>query len=244
LGDRPSGDPARLGILCGVMGGSVIYSRRFFEEVRRDPPTASPLLFPETVFNAPASHLGAILGRTGRNDTLVGDQTGFLHALALGATWLTDGVVDSCLVVGSEEADWLTAEATGLFHRQIPTAEGAGALLLSREFSPVELLGVTEPEAFTAGQSRWVAARRVAEQLGLGRVPTPLWEVGWEHPEDHGAAVTAMVPIVGDGLAAGGAWACVAAVHALQQARVNRAAVRVLGANLQALGALFGRTSA
>ena len=45
----------RLGIVVCVMAGSVNYSRRFYEEVLREPATASPLIFPETVFNAPAS---------------------------------------------------------------------------------------------------------------------------------------------------------------------------------------------
>lgn len=57
----------RLGIVCAVMGGGVSYSRRFYAEVLSNPQTASPLLFPETVFNAPAAHLGAILGATGPN---------------------------------------------------------------------------------------------------------------------------------------------------------------------------------
>ena len=52
----------RLGIVACTMAGSVAYSRRFYEEVLREPATASPLVFPETVFNAPASHLAAYLG--------------------------------------------------------------------------------------------------------------------------------------------------------------------------------------
>ena len=45
----------RLGIVVGMMAGSVNYSRRFYEEVLKDPATASPLIFPETVFNASAT---------------------------------------------------------------------------------------------------------------------------------------------------------------------------------------------
>lgn len=243
LGDRPVGDPARLGILCAVMGGSVIYSRRFFEEVLRDPPTASPLLFPETVFNAPASHIGAIVGSSGRNDTVVGDQSGFLHALALGATWLVDGLVDACLVVGSEEADWLTAEAAHLFHRRAVTAEGAGALLLSRESGPVELLGVSEPQLFVAGRNRNKAAEQVTSQLSAEPSPLQLWEVSSDTcataPAD---GVTRLVPILGDGLAAAGAWACVGAIDSLARSSgQSRTAVRAVGANLQAIGAVFGK---
>src|SRR5687767_15655864 len=44
----------RVGIIMCVMSGCVNYSRRFYDETLRDPATASPLLFPETVFNAPS----------------------------------------------------------------------------------------------------------------------------------------------------------------------------------------------
>src|SRR5262245_26804083 len=49
----------QLGIILCVMTGCVNYSRRFYDETLKDPATASPLVFPETVFNAPASHLAA-----------------------------------------------------------------------------------------------------------------------------------------------------------------------------------------
>lgn len=94
-----AGDPSRLGVVSCVMGGSVQYSRRFYAEVLADPSTASPLLFPETVFNAPASHIGALLGARSRNDTLVSDETGVLAGLLVGAEWLESGWVDRCLVV-------------------------------------------------------------------------------------------------------------------------------------------------
>jgi len=45
----------RLGIIFCVTAGCVQYSRRFYDEAWRNPPTASPLVFPETVFNAPSS---------------------------------------------------------------------------------------------------------------------------------------------------------------------------------------------
>ena len=42
----------RLGIVACLMPGCVMYSRRFYEEVLQNPATASPLIFPETVFNS------------------------------------------------------------------------------------------------------------------------------------------------------------------------------------------------
>ena len=91
---------ARLGIITCVMSGCVNYSRRFYHEVLENPAEASPLLFPETVFNAPASHLGSVLGNISLNYTLVGDPGAFVQGLALGANWVVEGRVDGCLVVG------------------------------------------------------------------------------------------------------------------------------------------------
>ena len=231
-------DRARVGVVCAVMGGGVIYSRRFYEEVRQNPQFASPLLFPETVFNAPASHLSALLGSAAPNDTLVGDQTGFISGLVIAADWLQRGTVDACLVVGAEEADWLTAEAAQCFPGRAPVAEGAGALLLSRNPGPVELLAISEPEPFFRGRSRSAATAAVRTQLAG-------WEPAVEYDEGD------VQGIFGDGLAAVGAWAAVAAVTAIAVApeaeteavprTVERAAALVTGANFQAHGVVFGR---
>lgn len=67
----PPNNP-RLGIIFCVMAGCVNYSRRFYDETLKDPATASPLVFPETVFNAPMSHIAALLGATAGHYTLVG----------------------------------------------------------------------------------------------------------------------------------------------------------------------------
>jgi 3-oxoacyl-(acyl-carrier-protein) synthase len=53
LGDdtgRISAGSLRIGIVVCAMTGCVNYSRRFYDETLRDPATASPLVFPETVF--------------------------------------------------------------------------------------------------------------------------------------------------------------------------------------------------
>ena len=98
-----------------MLAGLVTYSRRFYEEVLRDPATASPLIFPETVFNAPASHLAAYLGSTAPNCTLVGDDGMFLQGLALAAQWLMEDEIDGCVVIGAEELDWLVPTRYGSF---------------------------------------------------------------------------------------------------------------------------------
>ena len=61
-GVRPNSDRSRrLGVIVCLQSGCVQFSYRFFDETLKDPTTASPLLFPETVFAAPASHVAALL---------------------------------------------------------------------------------------------------------------------------------------------------------------------------------------
>ena len=72
----------RTAVVFAISNGGVIYTRRFYSEiVKAGAQSASPLLFPETVFNAPASHLAAILGICGASYTVVGD--GAVGVLAL-----------------------------------------------------------------------------------------------------------------------------------------------------------------
>src|SRR5213592_5210520 len=129
---RVSNGSLRLGIILCVMTGCVNYSRRFYDETLKDPATASPLVFPETVFNAPASHLAALLGTSAINYTLVGDPAAFLQGLALAADWLVSERVEGCLVVGAEETDWLTTDAFRRFQRKLILSDGAGAVYVRR----------------------------------------------------------------------------------------------------------------
>ena len=118
----------RLGIIVCLQSGCVHYSYRFFDETLKDPATASPLLFPETVFSAPASHVASLLGNAPLVYTLLGDPASFLQGLALGAEWLEEKRVDACLVIGAEETNWLRADALWhLDHRAIISG-GAGAV--------------------------------------------------------------------------------------------------------------------
>jgi hypothetical protein len=119
-----------LGLILCTLAGSVAYSRRFYEEVLREPATASPLIFPETVFNAAASHLAAYLGSTEISYTLVGDDGTFLQGLVIAAQWLAQGRVDGCVVVGAEEQDWIVAD-THFSARCHPRQRG-GALYLKQ----------------------------------------------------------------------------------------------------------------
>jgi hypothetical protein len=256
LGDDASqftAGAARLGIVLCVMSGCVNYSRRFYDEVLRDPATASPLVFPETVFNAPSSHLAALLGTTAINYTLVGDPGTYLQGLALAAEWLSREKVEGCLVVGSEEMDWLTADAFRMFSRRLVLSDGAGALYLRRESGPVELAAVTDAHLFIDRAGRICAARKAAAQLRSGVTASLLCDGRQDIPQlDHAEAAAwngwagpTISPkrILGEGLMAAAAWQCVAAVEALTRGPAREALVNVAGCNQQVIGAKFARTT-
>src|SRR5206468_8816270 len=95
-----------------VSNGGVIYTKRFYRDiVESGAQAASPLLFPETVFNAAASHLAAILGITGATYTLVGDGAVGILAIRMAEDLMASEAFDYCLVVGAEEIDWLLCDA-------------------------------------------------------------------------------------------------------------------------------------
>jgi hypothetical protein len=242
----------RLGVVFCVMSGCVNYSRRFYDEVLRDPATASPLVFPETVFNAPASHLAALLGATGINYTLVGDPGMFLQGLAQGAQWIERGQVDACLVVSAEEGDWMTVEASALFEPQMVVSEGAGAIYLKGAAAgKVALEGVTEAFSFNGAHERMTAAAQMQMEL------VQAGQADWLCDSLTGCAKTdaaetaawasAVVPqwsskkILGEAFAATSAWQCVLACERVASEAVTVVNVSVVGCNQQAIGARWSK---
>src|ERR1041385_5361641 len=149
-----SQDTDRMALIFAISNGGVMYTKRFFREiVSSGAQAASPLLFPETVFNAPASHLAAILGVTGATYTVVGDGAVGLLAIKMAEDLMANEAIDYCLVVAAEEADWLLCDAYHKwrllrstppiepFHdppRGTILSEGAGAILVGRN-GPIQI---------------------------------------------------------------------------------------------------------
>ena len=169
-----------IAVISAVSSGGVIYTRRFYETiVEKGASAASPLLFPETVYNAPASHLAALLGIDGISYTLVGDSTVGISAMRLAEQLLETGQASHCLVVGGEEVDWILCEGyrrwrfvtakpgIALFARHPAgtlLAEGAAALVLSRE-GPVRLRRIHDGVPFFNSAGAREAASRVCSSL-------------------------------------------------------------------------------
>jgi 3-oxoacyl-(acyl-carrier-protein) synthase len=176
---------ARTALIFAVSNGGVIYTKRFYHDiVASGAQAASPLLFPETVFNAPASHLAAILGITGASYTLVGDGAVGVLALKMAEDLLASETLDRCLVVGAEEADWLLCDAYRKWRllcsapplepfQQPPRgtilSEGAGALLLGRD-GDIRLEKTVAGTNFYRQREAGEALRKIFEELADAEV--------------------------------------------------------------------------
>lgn len=173
----------RIALVFAIANGGVIYTKRFYHDiVVSGADAASPLLFPETVFNAAASHLAAIIGITGTSYTLVGDGSVGLAAMRMAEDLLEKNDLDYCLVVGAEEADWLLCDAYAKWRllRSAPPiepfhqpakgtvlSEGAGAVLVGRTgFVRIETI---HPGTYYATRRKLrETATGVLAEVGLG----------------------------------------------------------------------------
>jgi 3-oxoacyl-(acyl-carrier-protein) synthase len=250
---RPaSGTHLRIGIIVCLQTGCVQFSARFFEETLKDAATASPLLFPETVFAAPACHVAALLENTPLVCTLTGDASSYAQGLALGIDWLHEGRVDACLAIGAEEIHWLSADALRHFDRRVVISGGAAALCLSLnpEWSlGAELELITDAHSYTALTNRRLAAKQMRAQMPAQGQAEILCDGLVESPRADAAEMDAWAGwngprlspkrILGEGLMAAAAWQCVAACDVIADGKFNAANISLVGANQQAVGIRF-----
>ena len=154
-------------LVFAIASGGVLYTRRFYDTILKEGPlAASPLLFPETVYNAPASHLAAMLGTDAATYTLVGDGSIGISALAFADQLLAcHPELEQCIVVAAEECDWILSEAYASWRLLTRTpritlgihgtpsgmllAEGAAALVVGRTSNtasaPIQIQSATAP---------------------------------------------------------------------------------------------------
>jgi len=240
-------DISRLAVVFAISNGGVIYTKRFYNDiVTAGAGAASPILFPETVFNAPASHVAAVFGVTGPTYTLVGDGAVGLSALNMAVDLMENDALDHCLVVGAEEGDWLLCDAYAkwrLLRAEPPIepfarpakgtilSEGAGAVLLSRR-GMVQIKS-SHPGAFFA--NRQEVQSRIECVLRELDAPSPYAVVtsanGTFADTPQSAAITRImpdafiysaVPSLGEGVGADGLWQVIIAAQFLTNRSIPR----------------------
>ena len=246
---------ARTALVFAISDGAVIYTRKFYEQiVRQGANTASPLLFPETVYNAPGSHLAAMLGIDGASYTLVGDQSVGLAALAFAAQLLHLGEVDRVVVVGAEECDWILCEAYDTWRlARRPLAEGAAAVLLAREGGVRVETTLGEP-FFRRREAGAALGRELGRLGGAAAADLVVASANGTFIDATEAAVLALLapaaPVwrvkdsLGEAPGASALWQVIAAALAVRRGEARNALVPVLGFNQQAAGATLTPPSA
>lgn len=244
----------RTGIVFVTLNGSVNFSRRFYAEVIENPLLASPILFPETVFNAPASHLSSLLESTAPNYTLIGDSAQFISGMDIAAQWLAEGGVEQCLVVASEELDWLSSEALELMPGRRVASEGAAAVLMTTRGMErhgdrrIALDQITPAILMRRGADRAAAAARMREAMELpasgvlcdSRCGSAVWDspeasawTGWTGERCSPLAV------LGEGFGVSAGWQMVHACEVLARGEASAAIVSAVGGSQQAVGAVI-----
>jgi 3-oxoacyl-(acyl-carrier-protein) synthase len=235
----------RVALIFAISNGGVIYTKRFYREViKTGAQAASPLLFPETVFNAPASHVAAILGVTGASYTLVGDGAVGLAAIKMAEDLMDNEALDYCLVVGTEEVDWLLCDAYRRWRllRLAPPiepygnpshgmvlSEGAGAVLVGR--NGVFRIESAHPGGYFATQSQaGEALERIVRDLAEVEIDVVISSANGTfidraesrvlHELTPNAVVYTAKPALGESVGAAGLWQVIVATQALSSAEI------------------------
>ncbi len=254
-GYDPAAPPKGLGILFVMMNGCVNYTGRFYQEVLLNPAQASPLIFPETVFNAPASHIASFLGIDGAVSTVVGSPNCITEALHMASLWMRTGVVEECLLIAAEECDWLSAEALTYYHPKLVATEGAGALLLSTKAAGPQVRQVVGPLCYTSWEERAPLlselAARASAQLSADAAPVLVDDccgiaridraetAAWSGGGRNWGAVRSPKAVLGESMGAGAALQLVLGILEARDTR-QPVVVSMPGANTAAYACVIG----
>ncbi len=104
--------PQRMGIVVGSALGNISESVQYLERLfTKGPALASPMMFPNLVLNAPASHAAMEIGCTGVNLTVSQGEISGEHAVALGCELIRAGRADVVLAGGGDELDQIVISA-------------------------------------------------------------------------------------------------------------------------------------
>jgi len=97
-------DRERIAVIMGTSYGSSSHVEDFYISLLKDGPRgAQPFLFPETVPNAPASHIAMFHGITGPNTTFCQNEISAENAILYAQNLLLQNQVDVALVGGADE---------------------------------------------------------------------------------------------------------------------------------------------
>ncbi len=201
----------RLGVIFSSAFGSTHQTDAFFLSLlEHGPQSAEPILFPDTVPNAPASHVAMFHQLQGPNSTFCQNHLSGENALAFAAALLAGGQADALLVGGVDELSailWHSLNALRVI-KPLCQAEplAPDQMPSGRGFVPGEAATclVLEPGDRAGARQAATYGRLLALQLGSGQARQG------HYPTDAGALADTL-------------WA------ALEEARLHPGDIDVLG---------------
>ncbi len=138
-----------MGITVGLTHGALNYTQSYHRLlITEGAESASPILFSDSVLNAPAGNTSICFGVHGPVHTIIGGKTISTKVIMLAAQMLTTGVIDKSIAVCAEELNELSFFCylrLGLN----AMSEGAGAILLEDE----DTLKGDDPYCYLSGIS-------------------------------------------------------------------------------------------
>ena len=187
--DMASVKKERVAVIMGTSYGSSSHVESFYLSLLKEGPRgAQPMLFPETVPNAPASYLAMIYHINGPNITFCQNDITAEAAIGYAANLLADDRVDVAIVGGGEELSeilYRCYDAVGALNpirvqqeapvKPIPAGglilgEGAAVLIMERVMFArkrgARIYGTLDSMAFKGGNSSMGHYERTGNQMG------------------------------------------------------------------------------
>jgi hypothetical protein len=244
----PTLDLGRTGVVVSLFLGCLIYSVRLYKQMRTEGRRfASPILFPETVFNSPTSHLVSALKLGGPVYSQIGDNSCWASSLRTAECWLRTGSADHVLVLGAKEFDAHELDAmqsAGWFRNGLRLGEGAGALLLStgRGASNASLASVHDGYGFQSKEDAFESAREILESLP-NEYPVLSTGIGWTRAIEAKICgkriLSGHEPLPCEAFTATAAWDTIRAMALLDQQQAGGMIVPYWGYSQQSAAALL-----
>ena len=183
------------GVVLGTMTAGIAPLGEMLEtRLAQGPDAVSPMLFPFTVQNAPASQCSILLALRGPNLTVCQMEASGLGAVAVAAALLRQGAADAVLAGGVDEHPALVGEAWRKLRITAPPSDPPAWRgpfdTRRRGFLPGEGAYVLFMETLERARAR--GARPWAEILGAAEAHAPGPAHGWPSGADEPARAVAL----------------------------------------------------
>ena len=232
LANLSASERSETGLIVALSAGCLAYSRRFFEGiVTEGQRSASPALFPETVFNSPVSHVASVLGLNGAAYALAGDETAWIAGLKTASVWLRQNRVKQVLVLGAEEFDPIVLDAyksaLWLIRRNsaddfLPSEGAAGVLVRqSREGDSILIATAQDGLVYRSKKEASIASRRLLQNIDPKIPYYPSAQRNWFRSLERECSKGLVAisdgdrPYLGEAFTASSAWHTLRALHCL-----------------------------